>query len=72
MAKKKTLLELILVQFGQNLVPKKFFVGFTTTRCYKLLQAIIVCNFKENYWTKLEKIAKKLVSGLILVTLAQI
>ena len=28
--------------------PKFFFVGFDFTRCYTLLQAIIVCNFKEN------------------------
>ena len=34
--------------FGPNLVPKNLFVGFTSTRCYALLQAIIVCNFKEN------------------------
>ena len=27
---------------------KFFFEHFTSTRCYKLLQAIIVCNFKEN------------------------
>ena len=25
-----------------------FFVGFTSTRCYTLSQAIIACNFKEN------------------------
>ena len=31
-----------------------------------LMQAIIVCNFKENELTKLEKKAKKLVLGLIL------
>ena len=24
------------------------FVGFTSTRCYALFQAITVCNFKEN------------------------
>ena len=29
-------------------VPKIVFVDFTSTRCYKLLQAIIVRNFKEN------------------------
>ena len=32
-----------------------FFVGFNPL----LLQAIIVCNFKEKYWTKLEKMTKK-------------
>ena len=37
-----------------------------------LLQAIIVCNFKENEWTKLEEKAKKLILGLMLVHLAQI
>ena len=52
--------------------PPIFFVGFTSTWCYALLQAIVVCNFKENKWTKLEKIAKKLVSDQILVPLAQI
>ena len=44
--------------FGPNFGPlwhkfppppeKKFFVGFTSTKCYALLQAIVVCNFKEN------------------------
>ena len=29
-----------------------FFLGFTSTRCYALLQAIIVHNSKENQWTK--------------------
>ena len=65
-------LGLILAHFGPNLVPKIFFVGFTSTRCYVLLQAIIVSNFKENQCTKLEKIAKNLVSGLILAPLTQI
>ena len=32
-------------KFGSQII---FFVGFTYTRCYTLLQAIIVCNFKEN------------------------
>ena len=27
---------------------QKFFVGFTSNRSYALLQAITVCNFKEN------------------------
>ena len=39
---------MILTRFAPNLVPKIFFVGFTSTRSYTLLQAIIVCNFKEN------------------------
>ena len=34
--------------FGQNLVPKKVFVGITSTIFYELLQAIIVRNIKEN------------------------
>ena len=34
--------------FGQNLDPKMLFVDFTYTRCYKLLQAIIVRNLKVN------------------------
>ena len=34
--------------FTPNLVQKMFFVGFTSTTLYALLQAIIVCNFKEN------------------------
>ena len=38
----------ILAGYGPNLVPKNFFVGFTSTRCYGLLQAIIVCNLKGN------------------------
>ena len=49
-----------------------FFVGFTSTTLYALLQAITVCNFKENLRTKLEKIAKNLVSKPILAPLAQI
>ena len=28
--------------------PKIFFMDFTSIRCYELLQAIIVSNFKEN------------------------
>ena len=34
--------------YGPNLVPQNFFVIFTSTGCYTLLQAIIVRNFKEN------------------------
>ena len=33
------------------------------------MQAIIVCNFKENKWTKSEKMTKNLVLGLILAHL---
>ena len=31
-----------------NLFPKSFFKDSTSNRCYKLLQAVIVRNFKEN------------------------
>ena len=37
-----------LARFGPNLILKIRFVRFTSTRCYKLLQAIVVRNFKEN------------------------
>ena len=43
---KKLVLGLILACFGPSLVPKKFFVGFTSTRCYTLLYAIIQCEGK--------------------------
>ena len=37
-----------------------FFVGFTSTRCQILLQAIIVCSFKENSvkWPKTSKLGR--------------
>ena len=47
-----------------------FFVDFTSTRCYALLEATIVRKVWENYSTKLEKITKNLVSCQILVPLA--
>ena len=34
--------------FGPNWTPKLFSVGFTSTKCYTLLRAIFVCNFKDN------------------------
>ena len=34
--------------FGSNLGLPNFVVSFTSTRCLALLQAIIICNFKEN------------------------
>ena len=37
----------ILAHSGLNLVPQNIFVGSTSTKCYALLQAIIVFNFKE-------------------------
>ena len=69
---KKLILGLILACFSPSLVPKKFLLGFTSTRCYTWLQAITVYNSKENYWTKLEKAAKNLVLGPNLVPLLQI
>ena len=74
--KKKLILDLSLALLGPNLISIFFFFwgggGFTYTRCCILLQAIIVCNFKENKWTKLEKMTKNLVSGPILSLLAWI
>ena len=34
--------------FSPNLDQKFFFMDFTSTGCYELLQAVIVLNFKEN------------------------
>ena len=51
--------------FDPNLGPQNFFDGFTSTRCWTLSKAIIVCNFKENVWSKLKKVAKNLILGLI-------
>ena len=59
MAKKKLILGLILASFDTKMVTKNFFVSCTSTGCYTLLQAITVCDFKENSWTKLEKMAEK-------------
>ena len=33
---------------GPNLDPQNFFSGFISSRCYTLLQAIIISNFLEN------------------------
>ena len=42
--------------------PKKnFFVGFTSTRCQILSQAIIACNFQENEKSKLSKMVGNLI-----------
>ena len=38
-----------LIPLAQILAPKISFVNFTSTRSYKLLKTIIVCNFNENY-----------------------
>ena len=61
-----------LIPLAQILFPKNSFVNFTSTRCYKLLKTIIVCNFNENYSTRLEKMAKNLVLDPVLAPLAQI
>ena len=45
--------------FGLHSDAKNFLVGFTSTRWYALLQAIVVCNFKQNQQTKLERMWKK-------------
>ena len=44
--------------FGPKLSPENFFVGFTSKRCKILSQAIIVCNLKENLWSKLKRMTK--------------
>ena len=36
-----------------------------------MFQPIVLNNLKENYLTKLKKVSKSLISGLILVRLAQ-
>ena len=45
--------------FGPNFVPKFVFVYFISTRYYKLMQAIIVCNLKKNELNKFKKMTKK-------------
>ena len=37
-----------------------------------MLQSIILCNFQENYWTKLKKKTKNLILDPIMADLAQI
>ena len=39
----------ILVPLAQIWSQKTFFIDFVSTKCHALLQAIILCNFKENY-----------------------
>ena len=46
--KKPLSLGLILASFVPNLVHNNVFHGSTSTRCYTLLQAINICNLKEN------------------------
>ena len=47
---KKTNFGLILAHLAQI-----FLMSFTSTGCWTLSQAIIVCKFKENVWSKLKK-----------------
>ena len=54
-----------LTRLAQIWIPKTFFVGFTSSTCYKLLQAVIACNFKEGVLSKLKKMPKNLILGLI-------
>ena len=49
-----------------------FLVSFTSISSYKLFQSIILGNLKESQWTKLEKMAKNVISGSILVHLARL
>ena len=51
---------------------KNFSVIIMSTSSYVLLQAIILCNFKGNYRTKLEEMVKNVNSGPISLRLAQI
>ena len=57
---------IIFGPFGPNLGPKTFIVDFTSASSWTLFQAIILCHFKENQWTKLEKIVKNLIFNPIL------
>ena len=47
-------------------------VSFTTISSYKLFRSIILGNLKESQWTKIEKMAKNVISGSILVHLARL
>ena len=49
-----------------------FLVSFTTISSYKLFRSIILGNLKESQWIKLEKMAKNVISGSILVHLARL
>ena len=55
----------ILAHLAQTWAFKIFFVDFTPNWCYTLSQATIVCNFMENVWSKLKKMAKNRILGLI-------
>ena len=40
---------------GPSLEPQKFFMGFNSTSSLTMFLAIIIWNFQENWWNKLEK-----------------
>ena len=49
-----------------------FLVSFSSISSYKLFRSIMLGNLKESQWTKLEKMAKNVISGSILVHLARL
>ena len=67
----------MLEKMAKNLVsspilaPQIFFVGFTSTRCCKLLQAIIYALLRKTNEPNLRKWQKNLVSDPIVVPLSQ-
>ena len=58
--------------FDPNVGPQNLSREFTSTSSYTLFQVIILWNFKKKIMNQIEKMAKNLVSGLILAHLAQI
>ena len=56
----------ILAPLAKIWAPKIFFMDYTSIWCYTFLQAIIVCNFMENWRTILEKMAKNLLLDPVL------
>ena len=68
----KNLISRLILAPLDKIRAQKIFTDFISTSWYTLLQATTVCNIKENWWSKLEKIAKNLVSGPILAPLDQI
>ena len=69
---KNLILGLILACLTQMWAHKICLVSFTSTSSYTLFQVIILWNFKKKIMNRIEKMAKNLVSGLILAHLAQI
>ena len=69
---KNLILNLILTRFGLNLVPKMFFCGFYLSQMLYIVASYQCMQFQGKLITKNEKMAKNLVSDLILATLAQI